>query len=119
MPRLTIFAKGNLDVRDSLLVSRVGNTLDCNGINELVRVRFPGFTVRIHHETCTRSDALTAAGGEIPPDLAGRQLDLGAYTLSSQFSRRVFTTPSDVVVLSLQPDLMMGLVRHRQQGYLF
>lgn len=119
MPRLTLFAKGNVDIRDSLHGSRVGQRVEWNGINEIVRARFPGFTIRVHHEPCTRSDALLAATGAIPAELQVRPLDLGAYTPAVQFSRRLFTTPSDIVVLSLQPDVMMSLYRHRRDGYLF
>jgi hypothetical protein len=117
--RLTIFAKGNTDVRDSLLYAAVGGEVRWNGINEVVRRQFPGHVVRVHHETCTRSDALAAAGGAVPAGLRDRQLDLGPYPLESQFSRRVFTTPSAAVVLSLQSDVMMRAARHRREGYLF
>jgi hypothetical protein len=116
--RLNIFAKGNVDVRDSLLYSAVGGKIVWNGINEIVRSQFPGHVVRVRHETCTRSDALTATDGTVPADLLEQALDLGPYPAEAQFSRRVFTPGSDVVVLSLQPDLMTSLVRHRRHGYL-
>ncbi len=119
MPRVTLFAKGNVDVHDSLHFSRVGNRVEWNGINEIVRARFPDFTVRVHHETFTRSDALRAATGVVPPELQARSLPLGAFTPGLQFSRRVFTTPCDVVVLSLQADVLIALWRHRRQGFLF
>jgi hypothetical protein len=39
---IRIFARGNADVRDSLLWSRVGGVLEWNGINEVLRARHPG-----------------------------------------------------------------------------
>jgi hypothetical protein len=117
--RLNLFVKGNVDVRDSLLYSRVGGAVTWNGINEVVRRQSPGSVVRIRHETFTRSDALLAAGDAVPPDLQARQLRLGPYPADSQFSRAVFTTPADAVVLSIQPDVMGTLHRHRRDGYLF
>ena len=65
MGRLTIFAKANLDVRDSLHSLRIAGNVLWNGINEVVRTRFPTTVVRIRHETWTRSDALLAAPGEM------------------------------------------------------
>src|SRR5882757_2995741 len=55
---LRIFAKGNVDVRDSLLWSRVGGVLEWNGINEVIRARHPGVLAKIKHETCTRLDLI-------------------------------------------------------------
>ena len=63
---LRIFAKGNVDVRDSLLWSRVGGVLEWNGINEVIRARHPGVLAKIKHETCTRLD-LIPLPGEVPP----------------------------------------------------
>jgi hypothetical protein len=117
--RLTIFAKGNLDVRDTLHSLRLGQRLVWNGINELLRARSPATLARVRHETWTRSDALLAADGTIPAALAERALDLGAYPLASQFGQAVFETDADVVVLSIQPDLNMPLLRHRKDGFLF
>ena len=116
--RLTIFAKANLDVRDSLHSFRIGGKILWNGINELVRRQFPGTVVRLRHETWTRSDALLAAHGDVPVDIASRDLPLDPYPASTQFSRALFDAECDVFVLSIQPDIMTGLVRHRSDGYL-
>lgn len=118
MGRLTIFAKGNLDVRDTLHSLRLGGKLAWNGVGEVVRERFPGWSVRLRHETFTRSDALLEAGGSAPAELAHRALPLGAYPLASQFSTTIFETDADAYVLSSQPDLNTGLVRRRPSGYL-
>jgi hypothetical protein len=117
--RLTIFAKGNLDVRDSLHSLRVGGEVRWNGINEVVRERYAATTVRLRHETATRSDALLAADSKVPPELAGRSLPLGAYPAASQFSAALFEAAADAFVLSIQPDVASTLVRHRRDGYLF
>jgi len=117
--RLTIFAKGNLDVRDSLHSLKLGGRLVWNGVNEIVRDRFPETVVRLRHETWNRSDALLDAEGEAPSDLNGRALPLGAHPIAAQFSRALFDTDADVIILSVQPDLMIPLVRHRARGYSF
>lgn len=117
--RLTLFAKGNVDLHDSLHSCRIGGALLWNGLNEALRQHGSAITARIRHETWTRSDALLASDGTVPSALAGRSLDLGAYPIESQFSRAVFETPSDAVVLSLQPDIATGLLRHKEEGFLF
>jgi hypothetical protein len=117
--RLTLFAKGNADIRDSLHFCRVAGTLRWNGINEALKTSHPDTIVRVRHETCTRSDAVLAAEGTIPASLQARNLMLGAYPAPSQFSTALFDTPVDAVVLSLQPEISTGLFRHRGDGYLF
>lgn len=117
--RLTIFAKGNLDVRDSLHSLRIDGRVHWNGINEIVRARFPKTLVQLRHETWTRSDALLEANGTVPEELATRTLALGAYPVTSQFSPALFDADADAFVLSIQPDLNTGLVRHRRDGFLF
>ena len=117
--RITIFAKGNLDVRDSLHSLRRGETVLWNGINEIVRSRFPGVTVRIRHELWSRSDALLEATGTVPAALLERALPLDRDDLATQFSRELFESEADAFVLSVQPDVMAALTRHRLDGFLF
>lgn len=117
--RLTLFAKGNHDVHDTLHSQRLGGELCWNGINEIVRERHPGWSVRVRHETSARFDQLAAADGRIPAVLAQRSLDLGNYGLPSQFGGALYTAPADAVVLSLQPDLYFRMARHRGEGFLF
>jgi hypothetical protein len=119
MSRLVIFAKGNLDLRDSLHFLNIGGKVLWNGVNEIVRARFPGTTVRLHHETWTRSDALLASTGEVPPELSERPLALGAYSLPSQFSRALFETTADAYLLSLQPDITTCMFYDRLGRHLF
>ncbi len=117
--RLTIFAKGNTDLRDVLIARRESGMLSWNGINEVIRARFPGWRARVRHETCTRSDALAVATGDVPAGLAALDPLLDAYPAASQFSAAIFDGGHDAVILSLQPDLMTVLARHRADGYLF
>jgi hypothetical protein len=116
--RLTIFAKGNLDLRDSLHSLKIDGKILWNGINEIVRDRFPGTVARVRHETCTRSDSLLDMPATAPPELAARELPLDHNPLSAQFSHALFESDADAIVLSIQPDLSTRLVRHRRDGYL-
>src|SRR5262249_40686084 len=117
--RLTIFAKGNVDVCDSLVCSRVGGEVRWNGINEVVRQQFSNHLIRVRHETWTRSDALLHASGTVPDAILSRSLPLAPYTAESQFSRKLFDSTVDAVVLSIQPDVTTRLLSHRREGYLF
>jgi len=117
--RLTIFAKGNLDLRDSLHSLKIGDTVTWNGVNEILRSRFPGTLVRLRHEVWTRSDALLEADGAVPTAIAKRDLPLSPYTIEAQFSSALFDADCDAVILSILPDLTTSLVRHRRDGYLF
>jgi hypothetical protein len=118
MERLTIFAKGNLDVRDTLHVLRVGGSVRWNGINEVLRTHVPTAVARVRHETMTRSDGLLAATGAVPPALAARALPLGPYPASVQFSRALFDADADAYVLTIQPDIAVHLWRNRDDGTL-
>jgi hypothetical protein len=119
MSRLTLFVKGNVDVHDSLHSCTIGGSPCWNGINEILRARYPGSLIRILHETWTRSDALLAAAGRPPATLLERNLQVGAYSVASQFSTALFETAADAIVLSLQPDITTTLVRHRFDEFLF
>lgn len=119
MPRLNIIAKGNGDVRSVLHALHEDGEVRWNGINTVLRQRFPGWTARVMHETMTRSDAVLAAGPGAPASLLDRHLPLGPFAVEGQFHTRLFETPADVVVLSIQPDVMNDLVRGRADGRLF
>ncbi len=118
MKRLTIFAKGNLDVRDTLHSQRLGDRLAWNGINEILRERH-ACSARVKHETFARSDALLAADGTIPDALLRRGLPLSPYPLETQFGSALFDVDPDAYVLSIQPDISINLLRHRSEGFLF
>ena len=116
--RVVLFAKGNVDVHDSLHSCRIGGVIQWNGINELTRSG-SGALVRLRHETWTRSDAIAEAGGSVPADLVERGLPLGVYPLASQFSDAVFTTDADAIILSILGDTATTLYRHKETGYRF
>jgi lysophospholipase L1-like esterase len=115
--RITLFAKGNVDVHDSLHSCRIGGKLLWNGINELLRTTNRNVTLRLRHETMTRSDALLHAGGRVPEAVVERNLPLGSYPMQSQFSCAIFDKTADAIVLSVQPDVASGMMRHRADGY--
>jgi hypothetical protein len=117
---LRIFARGNVDVRDSLLWSRVNGVVQWNGINEVLRLRHPGLTARIRHETCARIDLIPLPGEtpNAPPEELMRRLPSGVHPLNRQHSSALFAMPSDVVVFSLQSAVLNSLVRHRRDGWL-
>jgi len=115
--RPTLFAKGNVDIHDSLHSCRLGGELAWNGINEALRVSHPGCTARVKHETWTRSDALLRAEGKVPEVIGRRQLALGSYPASSQFSRAIFETKTDAIVLSIQPDVTNHPLKHKREGF--
>ena len=115
--RVTIFAKGNVDLRDTLHSKRVGGQIAWNGVNEILRESHPDWRARVRHETCNRSDAMVAADGTIPAALAERALPLGNHPLESQFATGMYDIGNDVVILSLQPDVMNRLARHRTDGH--
>jgi hypothetical protein len=117
MARLTIFAKGNSDVADSLFFCSDAGT-SWGGINEALRARGGDVRVRLRHETFIRSDALVVAQGDVPPALAHLAFDW-PYTAADQFGTRFFDDAADAHVLSIQPDVTMKLLRHRASGALF
>ena len=119
MKRLTIFAKGNLDLKDTLHSLWVGKEIAWNGVNELLRERGSDVTIRIRHETWSRSDALLEATATAPASLVECGFSLGAHPLAVQFSDALFSADADAYVLSIQPDLQVPLARHRQEGFAF
>ena len=119
MRRITLFAKGNSDLRDSLLYLREGEKLLWNGINTLVREHYHDFNVRVRHEPWTRSDALLVANGVAPPALEQARLPHYNHPLKYQFSNAVFETSADAYLFSILPDLLNTLARHREDGHLF
>ncbi len=118
MRRISLFLKGNTDLRDSLHVCRVNGQVVWNGLNDLMRQRHPGVSVRLRHETFSRSDALLASTGAVPAEVAARDLRCGALSPAMQFSRAVLESTADAIILSIQPDISVNLVRHRAEGWL-
>lgn len=119
MRRLNVFAKGNVDVHDSLVYSRVNDKIEWNGLNVPLAERHPEWVVRARHEGCHRWDRAGIPAVPIPPDLSARKMNLGTMTLQSQFSSAFFAQPADIVALSIQGDVTNVLRRHRRDGYTF
>ena len=117
MPRLTMFAKGNSDIADSLFACEDPSGR-WGGINEALRARKSGWRVVMRHETFIRSDALLQADGEIPAALSHLPL-AWPYDAASQFSPALFDGSADAYVLSIQPDVTMKLARHKATGRVF
>jgi hypothetical protein len=117
--RLNIFAKGNVDVHDSLHSCRIGGELLWNGINDIVRDHC-GAVVRLRHETWTRSDAILRVDGSVPQEIAERNLSLGPYPTGSQYSAALFENDTaDAFILSILGETATTLVRQNQKGFLF
>lgn len=118
MRRIVLFAKGNVDVHDSLHSCRVGGVVQWNGINEITRPK-TGVLVRLRHETWARSDTIVKADGSIPSELTERALPLGVYPLESQFSDALFTEDADAIILSILGDVGTRVSRHKKKDYHF
>jgi hypothetical protein len=116
--RLNLFAKGNVDVHDSLHSCRIGGEVRWNGLNDVLRGRADA-VVRLRHETWTRSDAILEASGTVPSEIAERQLPLGSYPASGQFSTAVFNNTADVIILSILGETATTLMKHNSAGFLF
>lgn len=116
--RLNLFAKGNVDVHDSLHSCRIGGEVRWNGINELLRARSDA-VVRLRHETWTRSDAVLEATGSVPAEIGQRQLMLGSYPAPGQFSTLLFDNSADAIILSILGETATTLLRHNRAGFLF
>jgi hypothetical protein len=116
--RLNLFAKGNVDVHDSLHSCRIGGEVRWNGINDVMRGRSDA-VVRLRHETWTRSDAILQASGTVPAEIAERQLPLGSYPAPSQFSTAVFNSTADAIILSILGETATTLLKHNRDGFLF
>jgi hypothetical protein len=116
---LTIFAKGNVDVRNSLHSSRVGGRLVWNGVNDIVRERFPGVTAHVKHETSIGVRAFRQANADIPAELIAFSSMVQSYPAASQFGDALFEGSANLLVLSVQPEIWFRLHRHRASGRFF
>ncbi len=121
-PGLRIFAKGNVDVRDSLLWSRVNGQVGWNGLNQLFREQGRRQVARIRHETAIGFDFIPLPDRPAPaiaPELLAHLPAGESYPLAQQRQTALFEKPADLVVLSLQPDLMNQLALHRASASKF
>ena len=114
MKRLKIFAKGNVDVFDSLHACRIGGQVVWNGVNEVLRARGLG-SARLRHETSTGAWGLLHPPATDGP-LAACPAALVPYPLAMQASGELFATDADAIVLSILPDVAMRNFRDRETG---
>ena len=64
--------------------------------------------------------AILRADGNVPQEIAGRELPLGPYPTQSQFSATLFENDiADAFVLSILGETATTLVRQNQKGFLF
>lgn len=119
MRRLTIFAKGNVDVVETLHVCRLGGQPVWNGINQVLREREMKAVVRLRHETSTGARGL-AHPPSVDEPIGAQVRALEPYPLAMQASSEVFKTDADAIVLSILPDVAMRHYRGAESGgYLF
>lgn len=116
--RLTILAKANGDVRDSLHALHENGSVAWNGINAVLREQHPGVSARVIHRTMARSDAVLGANGAVPDAPAGRDHPSDPFSPASQHALDLFETSADVIILSIQPDVLNMLACHREDGHL-
>ena len=88
--RLTLFAKGNADLRDPLYALRVGGEMLWNGINQVLRDGGRECAIRVRHETNTCFAALDSAAGTPPDELAELGKLFGPFSPQAQFSNALF-----------------------------
>jgi hypothetical protein len=115
--RVNLFVKGNLDVVDTLYGQRIAGRPAWGGINEALRAARRDLSVRVRHETAIGFAALVAAPSAPPREVADRSALFGPFLPEAQFGDAVFTSPQDALVLSVQADLYVPLVRHRSLDY--
>jgi hypothetical protein len=117
---LRLLLKGNHDLTDSI-IGQVGAPQGAVPfISGLGREKYAGaFKIEVEHEPGGRSDLwlqqLEMKG--IPPEFLEQGLS-GPF-VAAQFKTVMLTDKPDVVVLSVQPDAVQTLYRHRSDRYLF
>ena len=120
-PVLRVLLKGDDDLADSLLGPGGGGREPARGLREVVTERYGGaFAVELDREPGARSDLLLqqAEGAAAPASWRGDGMGEWARAALAPPPTQFLNRPRDVVVLSLQPDLVRTLWRHRESGYL-
>ena len=116
--RRNLFLKGNLDVCDTLFGQHLTGRTGWNGINQVLRAVSRAVTVRVRHEPSIGFAAHADANAAVPRELSDRATLLGPFTPAVQFSDSAFTWPHEALVMSVQADLCVPLLRHRTLDYL-
>ena len=115
MRRLKLFAKGNVDVLETLHDCRIGGQPVWNGINQALRERDLKAVVRLRHETSTGARGLVHPPAADDP-IARETAALEPHPLAMQASRALFETDADAIVLSILPDVAMRHHRSLETG---
>ena len=114
---IRLLIKSNEDVTDALLsMADGGSQLDA-GARERIEAAYDGrFALKITQEPTARIECLhQQLAGVAFPDFLREQ---GLNSLVAQFESQIFTTETDILLLSIQSDLILSLWRHLEAGVL-
>lgn len=114
-----LFIKGNEELVNALLSRVDGNSRLDKGVKEIIRERYDGqFSIEVMRETAVSTDLLLQqlAGVPYPPELNAQGLT-GPF-ITNQFESSLFDSDSDIIILSILPDLLYTRWRHQHDGYL-
>jgi hypothetical protein len=89
-----------------------------NGVNAVLRDVARSGGVRVRHETSTGFAALLSAEGTSPADVESRAGLFGPFSPQCQFSSAFYAPGHTAVVLSIQGDVCVPMLRHRESGAL-
>lgn len=112
-----LLIKGNDELTDALLSKADGGSQLDSGVKETIAEDLNGrFSLTVTHEPAARIELLhqQLQGASFPESL-GEQ---GLGELEAQFNSQIFTADADILALSIQPDLVMSLWRHQEDGTL-
>jgi hypothetical protein len=117
---LRIFLKGNEDLSGSLLGIAAERQHAASTLQDLVQEKFRGlYTIELTHEPCAGSaimlQQVEALG--VPEEVRRQDWGNDAGFIADQFRTRLFEAPSDIIVMSVQPDVAYGVWKHRRNGY--
>ena len=114
-----LFIKGNEELADALLSQADGGSRLDKGVRESVQAVHDGkFEIEVVWETAVSTDILLQQlnGTPFPAELKAQDLD-DAF-LTNQFESKLFSADSDLIVLSIQPDMLYTRWRHQGDGTL-
>ena len=113
-----LFIKGNEDLANALLSKAGGGSILGAGVQEIIAEQFNGrFQIETIIEPAGRIELLHQQlnGVSLPDDALQAGL---ADALTHQFESQIFTEEIDLLLFSIQPDLVTELWRHHEDGTL-
>lgn len=114
-----LFIKGNEDIIRALLSQTNGGAMLEEGVGELIGAEYDGrFQIETTVEPAARVELLLQqleGVAKMPEDLAENGL---ASEFAYQFNSQLFEADADIIIFSIQPDLVMSLWQHKQEGTL-